>query len=152
MTTEELQWDCGTAYDLFVSLAVLHEPAEFGVRGAWAAGVRARLPAEFRAVLELGQALLHVPFHWIYTLPEPKNATAVLWTLEQVPPTERLPLLALSPDLDGQVAELLREIAAVGAWGDTERQALADAYHQACCGNDMKKAPSAEKLEIILDG
>lgn len=152
MTTKNLHWDCGTAYDLFVSLAVLHEPVEFGVRGAWAAGVRARLPVEHREVLERGQALLHVPLHWIYTLPEPKNATTVLWALEQVPPADRLSLLALSPDTDSGVAESLQEIAAAGTWGDTERQALADAYYQACCGHQMKKAPSAEKLETILHG
>jgi DNA-binding transcriptional ArsR family regulator len=150
MTSRDLRWDCGTAYDLFVSLSVLHEPAEFGVRGAWAAGVRARIPVEYREVLEHGQSLLHVPFHWIYTLPEPKNATAVLWALEQISPAERLPILALSPDMDGRVAELLKEIAATRTWGGSERQALADAYREACCGDEAKKVPSAEKLEIIL--
>ena len=33
----DLAWDWGTAYDLFMSLEVLHEPAKFGLRGAWAA-------------------------------------------------------------------------------------------------------------------
>ena len=42
MTT--LIWQTGTAYDLFASLQVLHRPQEFGLRRAWAAGVRARLP------------------------------------------------------------------------------------------------------------
>ena len=48
MTLPRLLWDWGTAYDLFVSLDVLHDPTYFGVRGSWAAGVRARLPAAVR--------------------------------------------------------------------------------------------------------
>ena len=52
MTSPRLLWDWGTAYDLFISLEVLHEPDKFGVRGAWAAGVRARLPDEGREALE----------------------------------------------------------------------------------------------------
>lgn len=31
----KLLWEWGTAYDMFISLAVLHEPAEFGVRSSW---------------------------------------------------------------------------------------------------------------------
>lgn len=151
MAPIDLEWDGGTAYDLFVSLAVLHEPADFGVRGAWAAGVRARLPVEVRETLERGQLLIHVPLHWIYTLPDPKNATAVLWALEQVSPGERLPLLALSPEVPSDVAERLKEIAAKRAWNDKDRQALADAYHRACSGDEARKIPSAEKLETMLD-
>jgi hypothetical protein len=63
-----LLWDWGTAYDLFVSLEVLHEPAEFDVRRAWAAGMRARLPADAREMLEQTRTLGHVPLHWIYAL------------------------------------------------------------------------------------
>jgi hypothetical protein len=41
-----ITWDSGTAYDLFVSLRVLHEPDKFDLRASWAAGVRSRsLPA-----------------------------------------------------------------------------------------------------------
>lgn len=150
MTTIDLEWDGGTAYDLFVSLTVLHEPSDFGVRGAWAAGVRARLPVEVRETLEQGQVVIHVPLHWIYTLPDPKNATAVLWALEQVPPADRLPLLALSPEVPSDVAERLKEIAARQAWSDRDRQALANAYHRACSGDEMNKVPSAENLETML--
>ena len=45
-------WDQGTAYDFLTSLYVLHFPDEFGLRGAWAAGVRSRLPNEAREFLE----------------------------------------------------------------------------------------------------
>jgi DNA-binding transcriptional ArsR family regulator len=95
--------------------------------------------------------LFQVPFHWIYGLPDPKNATTVLWALEQLSPAERLPLLALSPEIPSEVAERLEEIATKQAWSQKERQALADAYHRACSDDKAKKVPSAEKLETILD-
>ena len=49
MSAPHLLWDWGTAYDLFISLAVLHHPADFGVRGAWAADFDARLRDSARA-------------------------------------------------------------------------------------------------------
>ncbi len=150
MTSQDLQWDWGTAYDLFVSLHVLHEPADFGVRGAWAAGVRARLPVEHRETLEQGPALYHVPLHWIYTLPAPKTATTVLWALEQVPPAERLLLLSLPPDVPHDVEELLKGVTEKQSWGDAERHAIRDAFHQACAADEAVKMPSEEELETIL--
>ena len=47
-----LAWDQGSAYELFVSLMVLHDPERFGLRASWAAGVRSRLPAAERKLLE----------------------------------------------------------------------------------------------------
>ena len=54
-TNQEIKilWDQGTAYDFFTSLYVLHFPDEFGLRGAWAAGVRSRLPSKARDFLEV---------------------------------------------------------------------------------------------------
>src|SRR4030067_1702830 len=77
--TPSLHWDLGTAYDLFVSLMALHDPAHFGLRAAWAAGMRSRLPAQERETLE---AFQHVPFALvpypsIYQLPEPKERRAL---------------------------------------------------------------------------
>ena len=46
MKVEQLSWKHGTAYDLFISLHVLHEPEHFVIRPAWAAGVRSRLSAQ----------------------------------------------------------------------------------------------------------
>ncbi len=151
MTSPRLLWDWGTAYDLFVSLVVLHKPADFGVRGAWAAGVRARLPAAERETLEQSHLLGDVPFHWIYTLPEPKDATAVLWALGQVPPAERVPLLALEPKGSAEVAERLKGTADRGAWDEQEREALRKAYQRACECDEEPKVPSSEKLSSILE-
>ena len=56
----KISWDMGTAYDFFASLKVLHYPAKFGVRGAWAAGVRSRLSQNDR---DRGD-VLHRPGRW----------------------------------------------------------------------------------------
>jgi len=152
MTSPQLLWDWGTAYDLFVSLAVLHEPGEFGVRGSWAAGVRARLPADERETLEQAQKIGHVPFHWIYALPEPKDAASALFTLEQIPAAERLPALSIAPDWPpAEVAAFLGEVAARGGRDEGDDEA----YRAACrrspeCSEKMAKL-SPEHLDAVLD-
>ena len=45
-TSPKLHWEWGTAYDMFISLEVLHNPSDFGVRSSWASSVRKRIPAE----------------------------------------------------------------------------------------------------------
>jgi len=148
MALPRLLWDWGTAYDLFVSLEVLHEPAEFGVRGAWAAGVRARLPAAERETLAQSHSLGCVPLHWIYTLPEPRDGAAVLWTLGQIRPAERLPVLALAPGVfSADVAEMLRSVAARGTWDEKERDILRTAHPW----DEEKPLFSPEELTTVLN-
>jgi DNA-binding transcriptional ArsR family regulator len=151
MTWPRLLWDWGTAYDLFYSLEVLHLPAFFSVRGAWAAGVRARLPAAGREVLEQSQALFHLPLHWIYTLPEPKDGATVLWALGQVPPAERLPVLAFSPDRPSDMVETLEDVAARGAWDERDQEVLGAAYERYECGTGKKLLSSPKELANVLD-
>ena len=86
-------WETGSAYDLFVSLQIIHRPEEFGLRPSWAAGVRSRLNIQLRDVLEQSQKFLPVPLSWVHNLPEPKDAAAVLEVLETLPPEDRLPAL-----------------------------------------------------------
>jgi DNA-binding transcriptional ArsR family regulator len=86
----EIQWDFGTAYELFVSLHVLHEPDYFGIRASYAAGVRSRIPAAERKLLEDVYRLTGVPLAWIHNLPAPKDAISALWALKQIPPAERM--------------------------------------------------------------
>jgi len=150
MPLPRLLWDWGTAYDLFVSLDVLHHPADFGVRGSWAAGVRARLPAAEREVLEQSQLLFRWPLHWIYTLPKPKDGTAVLWTLGQIPPAERLPVLSLMPGgLSADVTEALRRVAMRGTWDEQDQEVLRAYQHQPC-GKEDKSLLSPQELSIVL--
>jgi DNA-binding transcriptional ArsR family regulator len=151
MSIPDVEWDWGTAYDLFMSLVVLHKPAEFGVRGAWAAGVRARLSAEDRETLERSHLLWAVPFHWLHTLPEPKDAAAALWALGQVPASERVRLLASSPESREDTTELLEAVAAQGAWSQSDLRALQAAYQASHKHGEGKKAPSVEKVATTLD-
>jgi DNA-binding transcriptional ArsR family regulator len=151
MTEPRLFWDWGTAYDLFISLVVLHEPAEFGVRRAWAAGVRARLPAEHRETLEQSQNVVHIPFHWVYALPDPKDGAAVLWALQQLPPSERVPALVMAPNAPAETAvAILQDVAARGTWDGRDREALMAADACKSCAK-TKKAPPPEKLATVLN-
>ncbi len=95
-------WDKGSAYDLFVSLWILHRPDEFGLRPSWAAGVRSRMPIPLRDVLERSQKFINVPLAFIHGLPEPKDAVAALAALKALPPEERLPALAFGSKSDEQ--------------------------------------------------
>jgi DNA-binding transcriptional ArsR family regulator len=96
----KLIWDKGSAYDLFVSLWILHRPDEFGLRPSWAAGVRSRMPGTLRTVLEESQKFIRVPLAWIYSLPDPKDAAAALMALTALAPEERLPALVFGPKHD----------------------------------------------------
>ncbi len=98
----EIIWDKGGAYDLFVSLLILHWPNEFGLRASWAAGVRSRLPMSLRAVLEHSQKFLNIPLAWIYALPEPKDAATALAALNALAPEDRLPALVFGTRDDEQ--------------------------------------------------
>ncbi|NJN79920.1 MAG: hypothetical protein HC797_05290, partial [Anaerolineales bacterium] len=89
-TSPKITWDFGTAYELFVSLHVLDEPQYFGIRPSYAAGVRSRIPAVERKLLEEVYPIIGVPLKWLSTLPEPKDAISALWALKQIPPAERM--------------------------------------------------------------
>jgi len=88
--TAAISWDFGTAYELFASLHVLHESDFFGIRASWTAGVRSRIPAVERRLLEDVSPLMSVPMRWIHSLPAPKDAISALWALKQIPPAERM--------------------------------------------------------------
>jgi DNA-binding transcriptional ArsR family regulator len=120
-----LQWDEGTAYDLFVSLYVLHRPATFGVRPSWAAGVRSRLPAQQRDFLEKVQSFLPVPLSWLYLLPaEDKTAAGALHTLVQLNAAERLPSLLFTADTPIEAINALQNITLRQTWTSAEQEVL----------------------------
>lgn len=93
MQQSNITWDYGTAYDFFVSLHVLQEPDEWGLRGAWAAGVRSRLSAECRDFLRNAHCAINVPLPFIYTLPGAKDAQTALEQLNALAPKDRLTAL-----------------------------------------------------------
>ncbi len=142
----ELLWDIGTAYDMFFSLHVLHHPEDYGLRGSWAAGVRSRIPADDRKVLEDTELVLHVPVNWIYSLPKPKDGATVLWALGQLPPAERLPTMTFSPQMCCEADDILREVANKGTWNEDDYEAYRNALKEE--GEKLEKPKVLrEKLE-----
>jgi len=128
MNTPTLTWDWGTAYDLFTSLRVLHEPGHYGLRPAWAAGVRSRVPAPHREVLEQVQSFIFLPRKWVYELPAPKDGATILWMLGQIPPEERLLTLVAENGENRGVLDILRAVIKRGNWTPGDQDALREAY------------------------
>jgi DNA-binding transcriptional ArsR family regulator len=128
MDKPTILWDLGTAYDLFISVTVLHQPDRFGLRASWAAGVRSRVPAPYRQVLEDAYDLFGIPVAWLYRLPAPKDAATALHALEELPAAERLPALALSPDLAPETARALQSVYERRSWDDAALDTLRAAY------------------------
>src|SRR5512140_716096 len=114
--TTTLGWDVGTAYELFVSLHVLHEPERYDLRPSWAAKIRSRIPVTERTFLEEVQPFLSFPLGWIHDLPQPKNAITVLYALQQIPAAERgITLHELNKGVKPEAQRLL-EIAQRRRW------------------------------------
>lgn len=144
MNTPTLLWDFGSGYDLFISLNVLHNPARFGLRGSWTAGVRSRLLPANRKTLEQADAVFWIPFAWLHRLPAPKDGATVLQALQAIPPECRLPDLAVTLSTDADVANMLQEVAAARRWKPRDLEILRQANKQH--GRNTK----AEHLEQVL--
>ncbi len=140
-----LTWQTGTAYDLFASLHVLHRPQEFGLRRAWAAGVRARLPEAHRRTLERFAAAWMLPFPWIAALPR-RDAAAALAALGAVPPEARLTRAFLAADTPPTARAVLLDVARRGAWNADDLRTLQRAY--AALPKPPRKAALTERLNL----
>ena len=145
LDSPSITWDQGTAYDLFISQYVLHQPEKFGLRASWAAGVRSRLSPEDRATLEIAQDVLH-PLPWIYSLPAPKDGASAISVLRQLPPAHRLPALNENPRLSLDTKELLVEVAARKTWDEHDLEVLRAGFRQS--GQEI---PRLKVLTNILD-
>lgn len=152
----EIQWDFGTAYELFISLHVLHNPDHYGVRPSYAAGVRSRIPAAERKFLEDVYPFLFIPLKWIHSLPTPKDAISALWSLKQISPAERMPKLYRLNDLhEGEnledaekhkkYHEIFSRIMAEGKWNPEDSESLLKIFSKK--GESVKK----EALERYLN-
>ena len=120
-----LAWDAGTAYELFVSLQVLHEPEFYELRPSWAAGIRSRIPPIERTFLEEVVPFLTLPLGWLYYLPKPKDARSVFHALRQIEPARRgIILLDLEQGLRPESGRLL-EIARRRTWDKDDLAFLA---------------------------
>jgi len=147
--TIKLEWDSGTAYDFFASLHVVHEPDKYGLRGPWAAGVRSRLPNAERELLQ--QAIDTIwPFHWVYQLPRPKDASIALEVLEDMIPAERFFTLSTTPYMTEPMQEVLQNVMVRQSWSDQDVETLKTCYEED--GHKGKiKASHDKKIRQILD-
>lgn len=152
-----IQWDFGTAYELFISLHVLHRPNQFGIRASYAAGVRSRIPVTERKLLEDIQSIMSVPMAWINSLPAPKDAISALWALKQIPAAQRMiKLLELDKfcEPDGteesakhkQFNEILLRIADTRTWNSEDAGFLMKVF-----GKNSEPPIKKETLERMLD-
>jgi hypothetical protein len=124
-----IQWKTGTAFDFFVSLAVLHQPGIFGLRPSWAAGVRQRLSAPNREMLEKIQSFSSTPLNWLSGLAEPNDASTALEAISIVPGHQCLSDLTLNSEYNPDVSESLQNIARRGSWKDADLRLLKEHYH-----------------------
>ncbi len=143
----KIVWDKGTAYDFFASLHVLHYPAKYGLRAAWAAGVRSRLSQRDREFLEDVFSLFQEPFLWVYTLPQPKDADTTLYAIKQIPPAQRLFQLELFSIGDKLLIEHLGEVRDRGSWAGDDL----DFFTERVTKSEGGSAFSPKKIEKILD-
>lgn len=124
-----LEWDSGTAYDFFASLHVVHAPDKYGLRGSWAAGVRSRLPNVERELLQRAMDTIW-PFHWVYQLPRPKDATIALEVLEDMPAAERFATLSITPEMTEPMRDVLWGVMARKSWSDQDAETLKACYEK----------------------
>jgi DNA-binding transcriptional ArsR family regulator len=122
-----LAWDIGTAYDFFISLQVLNQPDHYGLRASWAAGVRSRLPAGERKFLDDVADFFHLPAHWVYTLPQPKDAITALWALRQMPVEQRLSTFLVEPKLTDEITEIYQNVLQRRKWDTADLENLKSA-------------------------
>ncbi len=125
-----ISWDMGTAYEFFMSLHVLHMPEFYGIRAAWAAGVRSRIPATERKFLEEVLPFLGFPTGWVYQLPGPKDAIAAMWAIRQIPAEERI-IKVFQFELECEemaICNILINIAKRRAWDDKDLEAVRAAF------------------------
>jgi DNA-binding transcriptional ArsR family regulator/DNA-binding transcriptional MerR regulator len=140
-------WEIGTAYDLMMSIEVLHNPESFGLRPSWAAGVRSRVPSSQRSVLEDSLNLIYVPLQWIHSLPEPKDSAAVLWSLRQMAPDERLPSMAHHGKSDSEYEQILDRVYQGRSWDDNDFEQMQKEIKE----KKGKKGYSKQDINTLLD-
>ena len=120
----KIRWDIGTAYDLFISLRILHEPEDYNIRASWAAGVRSRIPAEHRATLEQITRIIVSPLSFIHSLDEPKDSAQLIKRLKQIPPGRILETLSFRTRTPEEVKEIYLNTTSRKKWTRDEIDAL----------------------------
>ncbi len=146
-STPALHWESGTAYELFISMHVLHTPEKFGIRASWAAGIRSRIPAAERKLLEDVLPFIGMPLAWIHDLPGSKDAISALWALKQMPPVERMPLvLGLKENSKHEWEQMLVRIRQNRAWEQADLDMI-----KAMARKEGQASLDEEKVTRFLD-
>src|SRR5450830_672135 len=127
-TSSRLNWEIGTAYDFFISLVVLHEPEDYGVRPSWALSVRSKLPPEHRKVLEMANTVITNPLYFIHNLPKPKDALTAITALEKLSPSKVFDTIFFSARTPEAFKEALRSTVKGGKWTHEQREIITDHY------------------------
>ena len=122
----EIRWDMGTAYDLFTSLILLHNPEPYGLRSSWAGGMRQRLPQRERDILAafIDQIASLPPVSWLRDLPGPKDSRTVLEHFAALSPMDQIGAFI---DFTGETRALIMHIVESQGW-DEDIDTLIDYY------------------------
>ena len=113
------------------------------------AGMRARLPAEHREILEAAQLIYQAPSRWVQTLPEPKDAATVLWHLSRIPARERMTKFAFNHAVPPQNIEaMILDVVASGRWSTEHAKLLRTACRGFC---NCESIYSAKEAETVLN-
>lgn len=142
-TQPKITWDIGTAYDFFVSLYILHSPDDYGLRPAWASGMRQRLPSRDREVLETFHEYLTVavPLHWVHSLADPKDSKTILRAAQALSPEERIcTLIGLDEEIP-DAKEIIRNVISSGEWHEENVKEIISIYK-----SHYGESKSAKKL------
>ena len=138
-------WDIGTAYELFISLSVLHNPEHHGLRASWAAGVRSRIPPTERKFLEEVIPFTNCPVSWVYRLSQPKDAMNAIWALRQIPAEQRMLELFDVEHWDmPDVKEMIMKIVSQRAWSNRDFTRFKEVFKE-------KHGDEAKGLDKYLD-
>lgn len=129
-SSSTLRWEWATGYDFFASLHVLHVPDRFGLRGAWAKGVRTRLPVGAREFLERTADYSLAALPWVHTLPAPRDGETVLDEYSHLPVETRLSAMMNMGEIPAPVREVFVSIAGRGKWLPQDRETIVSFWQQ----------------------
>jgi DNA-binding transcriptional ArsR family regulator len=149
MEVSRIIWDIGTAYDLFISLYVLHNPTEFGVRSTWASGMRQRLPANERVSLEeiISKRIFSLPLQWLSKMSEPKDSETAIQTLRKMPAIKRAFVLG---DVHPDLGNIYKDVIENGRFSQEQLETYKAVYREIYY-KELTDSKAAEKLSLWVD-
>lgn len=143
---QRITWDSGSAYDFFASLIVLHQPDSFGLRRAWAAGVRNRVAPEVRESLRYIAQIVSIPSHLLLAMKEPKDAASVL---DQVCRLDADEVVAALADPAVVRTEVLANAKRTGRYLDTHVEELIE-YSKTACVAPLSRSEAALHFDMFV--